>query len=195
MNLLTANTLAACTGATMASAMTLLDPINIAIQFFDISNPERLACFCAQIGEESDGLLYSREIWAPTLAQKGYEGRKDLGNTQPGDGFRFRGAGLIETTGRYNFARTRDGMRGAVQSANVPDFELYPDALATPQWAAMSAGWFWQAHGCNELADAGNFVQITKRVNGGLNGEARRVSLWSAACATLGAAGGIEVTG
>lgn len=135
---------------------------------FGIDNDQRLAHFLAQIGHESGALRYSTEIWGPTPAQARYEGRADLGNTQPGDGERYKGHGLIQTTGRFNHAAARDGLRKRM--ADVPDFEANPQALALPRWAALSAGYYWQTHNLNELADADNLLGITTAINGGTNG-------------------------
>lgn len=186
--MLDAQQIAGSTGAPLARALAWVDPINAACQTFGIDNPERLACFLSQIGHESGSLLYTRELWGPTPAQARYEGRLDLGNTQFGDGFRFRGAGLIQITGRFNFSAVRDGLREALP--DVPDFEAGASTLGAPQWAAMSAAWYFAGHGCNELADALDFETITRRINGGLTGEAQRVALWAEACAQLGAGGG-----
>ena len=184
--------LAACTGATLTRATMWLRPIGAAADAFEINNPERLACFLAQIGHESGGLAFVTEIWGPTPAQAGYQGRADLGNLQPGDGYNFRGRGLIQITGRANYRAARDGLRATQQG--VPDFEWLPDTLAQPDWAAMTAAWFWFRHGLNDLADNSDFETITRRINGGLSGLAHRQALWDAACAQLGAAGGLEAT-
>ena len=190
---ITLTQLAASTGAPLSRAVDHLDAINAAMDQFDISNAQRQAAFLAQVGHESGFLQYLRELWGPTAEQAGYEGREDLGNTQEGDGFRFRGAGYLMTTGRFNFARTRDGLAQCGVDG-VPDFEALPGALATPQWAAMSAAWFWFSHGCNALADRADFVGITRVINGGLNGEASRVTLWHAASAAFDINPGDEAT-
>lgn len=178
-----------CTDDDRAAAH--LPGIQAAMDFFNISDtPERIASFLAQVGVESEGLLYLSEIWGPDAAQREYEGRADLGNTQPGDGYAFRGAGYLQITGRANFALTRDKLRVA-GVPDVPDFEEQPDELRTPAWAAMSAGMFWSDHNLNALADAGgedNFAAITRRINGGLNGEPQRWALRQAAASWLGAA-------
>lgn len=150
---------------------------------FAIDSPQRIAAFLAQIAHESGRLVYVRELWGPTPAQLRYEGRADLGNTQTGDGFRYRGRGLIQTTGRANYAATRDGLVHFVPL--VPDFEATPEMLEAPKWAALSAGWFWYAHGLNDLADGDQFMTITRRINGGTNGYADRVALWDGAKAVL----------
>lgn len=153
--------------------------INDACAAFDISTPQRVAAFLAQVSHESGGFRWIRELWGPTPAQARYEGRADLGNTEPGDGKLFMGRGLIQVTGRANYCHVRDGLRDA--GFDAPDFEESPQRMENMQWAAMSAAFFWQKHGLNELADAGDFEHITRRINGGLNGQANRVEIWAAA--------------
>lgn len=176
---LTHDQLRAATGCTPARAEAWLPHIAQACEVFGINTPARLAAFLAQIGHESGRLVYVREIWGPTPAQQRYEGRADLGNTQPGDGKRYMGRGLIQTTGRANYAATRDGL--AAYLPHVPDFEAVPALLERPDLAAMSAAWFWHSRGLNALADTGDFVRITKRINGGTNGLADRQALYAAA--------------
>lgn len=110
-------------------------------------------------------------------SQARYEGRKDLGNTEPGDGFKFRGRGLIQTTGRANYAATGEALG--------IDLLRDPTLLALPENAARSAGWYWQSRGLNALADLGDFRRITLRINGGTNGLADRQALYTAAQAVL----------
>ena len=129
-----------------------------------------MAAFIAQIGHESGQLQYVREIWGPTAAQLRYEGRADLGNTVTGDGSRYRGRGLIQITGRANYA--------ACGEALGIDLINHPELLEQPQYACLSAAWFWAMKGLNTLADAGEFNTVTRRINGGLNGLADRLSLW-----------------
>lgn len=177
--------IAKATGAPIMRAQNWSGVLNEAMDAFDISaTTDRVAAFLAQIGHESGGLQYVRELWGPTPAQTRYEGRKDLGNVHEGDGFRYRGRGLIQTTGRENYRRTRDGLR-KMFGPSVPDFEERPELLEAPHWAALSAGWYWQSHGLNALADAGEFEQITRRINGGLNGQPQRVALYDKAQAAL----------
>lgn len=179
---MTPEQLATCTGCPRVSlAASWLAPIEAAMAAYGIDTPARQSAFLAQIGHESGGLQYAREIWGPTPAQARYEGRADLGNTQPGDGKRFRGHGLIQTTGRTNHARARDRLRAKFPDLDVPDFEADPEALALPQWAALSAADFWDDRGLNALADAGDFERITKRINGGLNGYADRLARYNEA--------------
>lgn len=145
-----------------------------------IDTPARLAAFLAQIGHESGGLRWVREI----ANGQAYEGRASLGNTQPGDGPRYRGRGLIQITGRFNYRATARSL----QPLGAPDFEAEPEALELPQWAAWSAADYWASRGLNELADAGDFEAITRRINGGLNGHADRITRWKRAQAAIGQA-------
>lgn len=151
--------------------------LNTAMQRYQIVGSKRMAAFIAQIGHESGQLVYVREIWGPTPAQRGYEGRKDLGNTVAGDGFKYRGRGLIQVTGRANYA--------ACGEALGVDLVNQPELLEQPQYACMSAAWYWAIKGLNTLADTGDFERITRRINGGLNGQADRLKLWSKATAVL----------
>jgi putative chitinase len=124
-------------------------------------------------------LRSTTEQWGPTPAQRRYEGRADLGNTQPGDGERFKGHGFIQVTGRFNHARVRDRLRE--RFPDVPDFEAEPERLAELPWAALSAADYWDDKGLNALADAGDFAAITRKINGGLNGQADRLARWGKA--------------
>lgn len=175
---MTPETLATCTGARIDRARTFAFPIFDAMAEFGIDTPAQQAAFLAQVGHESGNLRWTVELWGPTPAQVGYEGRVDLGNTQPGDGFKFRGRGLIQTTGRSNYKRTGFALGS--------DLEAFPDLLSEPGMAARSAACFWQAHGLNEWADAGDFEKITRKINGGLNGLPNRLRLWGFAKTALG---------
>lgn len=106
------------------------------------------------------------------LANAAYGGRMGNGDEASGDGWRYIGRGLIQNTGKANYEAVRDQFRGRVPSA--PDFLAKPEALADPTWAALAAGAFWLTHHLNELADAGDFNGITRRINGGTNGQADR---------------------
>lgn len=170
---MTPQDLARATGARIDRAREWLDPIESAMAEFEINTPERQAAFLAQIGHESGGLHWTTEIWGPTISQQNYEGRKDLGNVIPGDGFKFRGRGLIQTTGRDNFKRTGEALG--------VDLLADPEILSKPDLAARSAGWFWKAHGLNELADVGDFMRITRKINGGTNGMDDRMALYEVA--------------
>ena len=146
-----------------------VQPINDTCDEFKINTPQRQAAFLAQIAHESGQLRYSEEL----ASGEAYEGRKDLGNTLSGDGVRYKGRGLIQITGKENYARCG--------SALGVDLLAEPERLKEPELAARSAGWFWFTHGCNELADADDFQRITRRINGGLNGYDDRVAFWERA--------------
>jgi len=176
-----AQTLARCTGARLDRAQSLLEPILSAMDVYDISTPKRQAPFLANVGHESGGLKWLIEIWGPTEQQKRYEGRADLGNNKPGDGFNFRGRGLLQTTGRANYRRLTERLRARLVGEVVPDFEVSPELLAHPKWAAMSAADYWDMRKLNELADRGAFVDVVKKINGGTNGLEDRMRLWNAA--------------
>lgn len=147
-----------------------------ACERFQINTKERLAAFLAQIAHESGQLRFTKEVWGPTPAQDSYEGRKNLGNTEPGDGKKFLGRGLIQITGRANYHDCSVGLfgDGRILLDN-------PALLEEPKCAALSAAWFWAAKGCNQLADSGDFLALTKRINGGTNGLAEREAFWEAA--------------
>ena len=147
--------------------------LNTAMNRYGILGTARAAAFIAQVGHESGQLRWVREIWGPTAQQVGYEGRADLGNTVKGDGSKYRGRGLIQITGRANYT--------ACGEALGLDLIDMPELLELPQFAAMSAAWFWSTHGLNTLADQGDFPKITRRINGGLNGLEDRLHLWERA--------------
>ena len=105
------------------------------------------------------------------LIYGGEWGRKNLGNTQPGDGWLFRGRGLKQLTGRDNYKRCGDAIG--------EDFTTNPDRLLLPVNAALSAGWFWKTNKLNELADTGDVRAMTKVVNGGANGLPERQALYT----------------
>lgn len=175
-------------GCSAARAAMYCEPLNTAATEFDISTPARLAAFLAQLGHESARLIYVEELDSGV----NYNQRADLGNTRPealqwsngNPGPWFKGHGLIQVTGYDNHAAC-----GAALYPHDPEIFLRdPRALCKPVDAARSAGWFWREHGLNELADAGAFEQITRRINGGLNGQADRLLLWQKAREVLGAA-------
>lgn len=105
------------------------------------------------------------------IANLVYANRMGNGPEASGDGWRYRGRGLLQITGRAQYQRC-----GA--ALGLPLVEQ-PDLLAQPEPAVLSAAWFWQVNGLNELADAGDFEAITRRINGGLNGLAERRALWA----------------
>lgn len=159
------------------SAGVFVSVLNTAMIHYQIVGLKRVAAFIAQIGHESGQLKYVKEIWGPTKAQAKYEGRADLGNTVKGDGSKYCGRGLIQITGRVNYA--------ACGEALALDLINHPELLEKPQHACMSAAWFWVSRGLNTLADVGNFSKITSRINGGQNGAADRQALYAKALKVL----------
>ncbi len=157
--------------------------LNKVMEIYEIDTPLRASAFLAQIAHESAELRFMEEIWGPTAQQKRYEPPSDLarrlGNTQPGDGFRYRGRGPIQITGRSNYTKYGD-LLGVDLVGN-------PDLAATPQFAFSTAALFWKMNGLNELADVQDFITITKRINGGLNGLADRQKYYEIAKNVLGA--------
>lgn len=131
--------------------------------------PEREAAFIAQIAHESGSLRYVEEI----ASGEAYEGRASLGNTQPGDGKRFKGRGLIQITGRANYKAVSDALKY--------DFVSKPEDLELPGPACFSAAWFWQDRGLNRLADIEAFEKITRKINGGLTNYEDRLKHWEIA--------------
>ena len=125
--------------------------------------------FLAQIGHESGQLRYRKEL----ASGEAYEGRKDLGNTKPGDGVRYKGRGLIQITGRNNYGL-------ASLALGLPLLEK-PELLEEDLNACRSAGWFWYKSNLNALADMGKFETITRRINGGMNGYSDRYKLYQRA--------------
>jgi putative chitinase len=152
--------------ALTANIKKFLTPLNLAMDKYEINTPKRRAAFLAQLAHESGSLKYVREI----ASGEAYEGRKDLGNVQPGDGVRFKGRGLIQITGRTNYE--------ALGVALNFDFIKEPEKLELPGAAALSAGWFWYKTKLNELADKDDFKKITKKINGGYNGLKDRADHW-----------------
>jgi putative chitinase len=152
-----------------SKAFVYAEPLSDAMDEFEINTPQRQAAFLAQVSHESGQLRYVEEL----ASGAAYEGRADLGNTEPGDGVRFKGRGLIQITGRSNYDRCG--------SALGLDLLADPELLESPANACRSAAWFWFEHGCNELADADNFRKITLRINGGLNGQPERLAYWELA--------------
>jgi putative chitinase len=148
-----------------------------AMEEFSIATPPRAAAFLAQLAHESGQLRYMEEIWGPTAAQRRYEPVSQLaarlGNTEPGDGRRFKGRGPIQLTGRANYRR--------YGRALGVDLIAQPELAATPQVGFRVAGLFWRQNGLNELADAQRFKAITRRINGGFNGLADRINFYERA--------------
>ncbi len=148
-----------------------------------LDKPHRLAHFIAQIAHESGRWRYDEEVWGPTPAQKRYEGRRDLGNVQKGDGKRFRGRGPIQITGRANYREYSAWAAGQRKSA--PNFEAKPDLIQTDPWEGLVAVWYWSTRRLNRYADTNNIEMITRRINGGLNGYKDRMALYTRAALVL----------
>jgi putative chitinase len=152
-----------------AKARQYLPFLNAAMNEAGITTKARQTAFLAQLAHESGGLRYFEEI----ASGAAYEGRRDLGNTQPGDGRRFKGRGPIQLTGRANY-------RAAGRALGI-DLENNPRRAADPDVGFRIAAWFWKTRGLNALADQGNFREITRRINGGYNGYSDRVQYYQRA--------------
>ena len=148
--------------------------INGYSELFKIDTPLRMAHFLAQIAHESSELRYAKE-----LGNKNYFVMYDhgklkqmLGNLKDGDGYKYRGRGLIQITGRANYQAYQNS---GYCKGNIMD---EPQLLEQPLGAVKSAMWWWWKHGLNEKADIDSFLAITKTINGGTNGlESRRTFL------------------
>jgi putative chitinase len=170
-----------------------VDALNETFQRFGIITPAQQASFIGQCGHEcgnfkvlEENLNYRAEtlmkLWKsrfPTLeianeyarnpkkiANKVYASRMGNRDESSGDGFRFRGRGCIQLTGHANYFHAG--------KACGEDFVMNPDLVATPKYAAMTAGWFWNTHKLNQYADARDYVTMTKKINGGTIGLADR---------------------
>lgn len=152
---------------------TFLPYINEYSDFYEVYDQLRMAAFLAQIGHESGQLRHTEEI-ASGLA---YEGRKDLGNIEKGDGVKFKGRGLIQITGRSNY--------GILSKDFGIDFIESPEKLKEPEYAVRSAFWFWGKRNLNKYADIPDFKKITRIINGGYNGLADREAIYERALRTL----------
>jgi putative chitinase len=161
---LDANSLqAVMTHASPARIALFLAPLVNGMAAAGISLPLQQAHFLAQIAHESGELRYTEEL----ASGNAYEGRADLGNTQPGDGPRFKGRGLIQLTGRANYT--------SFKNASGVDVVTNPGQIATdPDLAVGISCWYWQTHNLNRLAVGDDVAPITKVVNGGYNGLAER---------------------
>lgn len=161
-----------------------------------LNRPHRLAHYLGQLAHESGGWRYDREIWGPTAAQKRYEGRVSLGNTEPGDGSLFRGRGPIQITGRANYRSYAAWARRL--DPNAPDFEADPDAVNTDPWEGLGPIWYWAEgnptrESLNALADVNDIETLTRRINGGVNGLADRKAKYLRAALVLAGFGPTDV--
>jgi putative chitinase len=173
---------------------------------YGIDTAKRQAAFIGQAQHESnnfksleEGLNYSANrlmaVWPSRfpsldvanqfannpekLANKVYGGRADLGNTETGDGFKFHGRGIFQLTGRSNYKVCGDALGQA--------FTEQPELLLEPEWACMSAGWFWNKKGLNALVESEDWTTMTKRINGGTVGLDDRIHKIHKAMDILGA--------
>lgn len=163
-------------GVTSSRAAAWAGPLSKAFAIADITTPLRVGHFLAQLLHESAALKYKQEIWGPTSAQRRYEGRRDLGNVVAGDGYRFRGRGPIQLTGRANYAQFNSWLSERGIAADVVN---NPDLVATYEYGSLAACFFWATRNLNRIADRGDDVDevtaITRVVNGGRNGLADRI--------------------
>lgn len=137
----------------------VINDLNRCLNTFKINTKSRMRHFISQISHESGGGKWMKEI----ASGDAYEGRRDLGNTQPGDGRKFKGGGFIQLTGRANYSAFAKYM-------NDPRIMEGVDYVAS-KYPATSAGYFWMVKKLNALVDSGASVEdVTKVVNGGYNG-------------------------
>lgn len=157
--------------------------LNATMGKYGIITRLRMAAFLAQIGHESGQLRYVRELGSDNYLSRYDTGRlaQRLGNTPQadGDGQKYRGRGLIQITGRANYEACSEALFSDSRLLNTPEL------LEQPVYAAMSAGWFWQKEGLNTLADRGDILAITKRINGGTNGLEDRKAIYKRALEVL----------
>mgnify|MGYP003602272181 CR=1 FL=1 len=163
------------------SAGVFVSALNTAMNHYQIVGLKRVAAFIAQVGHESGQFRYVRELGNDQYLSKYDTGSlaKRLGNTPEadGDGQKYRGRGLIQITGRANYADCGEALG--------LDLVNHPELLEKPQHACMSAAWFWSSRGLSTLADAGKFDTISRRINGGQNGAADRQALYARALKVL----------
>ena len=146
---------------------SMVADLNRTLHVFEINTPSRIRHFLSQTAHESGLGLWTREL----ASGEAYEGRLDLGNIQPGDGPRFRGGGFLQLTGRYNYQRFADFM----DNQNI--MQGYTYVAENHPW--LSAGFWWHTNNMNTFIDGGATVeQVTRRVNGGINGLADRQEMF-----------------
>ena len=166
MNVLTPELLIRLMPAAGGRASIHAEHLERSMQSAEINTAQRRAAFLAQIAHESGSLRYVEEI----ADGSAYEGRVDLGNTQPGWGRLYKGRGFLQITGRTNYRRCGEALK--------LDLLASPALLCTPENAARASTWFWQSRQLNELADRDQFGLVTKRINGGYNGLDDRLQHW-----------------
>lgn len=141
------------------------------VENLNYSAPRLLQVWPTRFQSEADTIGYAGQ--AQALANKVYANRMGNGDEASGDGFRYRGRGLIQLTGKANYKRCRDAIG--------IDIVTNPHLLEAPAAASLSAAWFWKANGLNELADKGDQAAVTRKVNGGVHGLAQRQAMFDLA--------------
>lgn len=159
-----------------ARLTTLVENLNYSAQGLAQTWPSRYADMTGQPTATAIRIASRQE----DIASLTYAGRLGNGSAGSGDGWRYRGRGLIQITGRGNYDRSGDELG--------LDLILNPERLEEPYYAALSAAEWWHRHGCNELADTGDMAAVTRKVNGGMTGLDDRLKLYSAALRYLGSA-------
>lgn len=143
----------------------MVGPMNAAMKAAGCTTVQRAAMWCAQLRTESGGLRWMWELWGPTADQRSYEGRANLGNVNPGDGYRYRGRGPIQLTGRNNYRSFTRWMKS--QGLSDLDFEREPDKVAEPHWGFMAAAYYWVNNpNINRYADQGDVLRASAVING-----------------------------
>lgn len=165
-------------GLDTAAAAKELPGLNASMYFAEINTVQRKATYLAQLGHESMGFSQFEEL----ASGSAYEGRSDLGNTQRGDGKRFKGRGAIQLTGRANYRAATEDLRPMLGDTNL---EENPERADDPDVRYLTAAWFWNERDLNKHADKGHFDTVTSRINGGQNGRADRRSRYQRALKVL----------
>lgn len=172
-----AQTLATVMGnrVSMARYEELCPAFNEAMLQAGCTTERRATMWCAQIGHESGGLQWMEEI----ASGSAYEWRQDLGNTQPGDGVRFKGRGPIQITGRYNYGKVSEWAHGKGYVPTPTYFVDNPAELSNPRYGFLGAVWYWTvARDMNSFADRDDLIGATRAVNGGTTGLDDRRAYW-----------------
>jgi len=159
----------------------LLPAVSETLRACQCTTVERIAMWVAQIGHESGGLYYTEEI----ASGAAYEGRADLGNTQPGDGVRFKGRSWIQITGRANYTRLSQWAFDKLLVPSPTYFVEFPGQLASDEFVGLGAAWYWVVArpDINALSDARDIHSVTQRINGGQNGFNDRLDRYNRALA------------
>jgi putative chitinase len=180
----TATLLKAMPGLDPQRAEELIDGANDCLRRCNCTTVDRAAMLLAQVGEESASLRFPTEL----ASGEEYEGRKDLGNTQPGDGMRFKGRGFIQVTGRANYGELSKWAHKNGLCAMPTHFVDHPDDLASDTHVWTGVVWYWTvARNMNPLADDRDINAATQAINRGLHGLDDRTGRWRS-CLALGEA-------